>query len=219
MEQAKHQTIKVRDAFFGGRTEGFRVYRKSKKDEKIFYYDAVSLYPTVNALDDYAVGFNRYVNNLKVEDIVSGKFFGLVKVDITPPKDLYVPILPERTENKLLLQLNDMREATFTSVELQLALKHGYQITRVYPALQFRKYTGLMKDYVEFFLKLKIQNNKHYSEEECERINKSHTDLGLNIHIRSADTSKNPGMKALAKLCLNSFWGKSGQRSQLETYD
>ena len=79
-------------------------------------YDVVSLYPTVNAIDDYAVGFNRYVNNLKVEDITSGKFFGLVKVDITPHKDLYVHILPQRAENKLLFRLNDMKGVTFTSI-------------------------------------------------------------------------------------------------------
>ena len=179
----------------------------------------MSLYPTVNALDDYAVGFNRYVNNLKAEDIASGKFFGLAKVDITPPKDLYIPVLPDNSGGKLLFHLNEMKEKTFTSVELKLALSLGYKIDKIYSALQYRKHTGLMKDYVEFFLKMKIQNNKHYTAEECERINKTHTDLGLNIHIRSEDTTKNPGMKALSKLCLNSLWGKFGQRVELDSYD
>ena len=68
-----------------------------------------------------------------------------------------------------------------------------------------------MKDYVEFFLKLKIQNNKHDSSEECERINQTHQRLGLNVHIRSEDTVKNQGMKALAKLYLNSFGENSGK--------
>ena len=68
------------------------------------------MYPTVNALDDYAVGFNRYVNNLQVNDIISGKFFGLVKVDISPPKDLYIPVLPDNSQKKLLFHLNYMEE-------------------------------------------------------------------------------------------------------------
>ena len=127
-EQARHQHIDVRKAFFGGRTEGFKTYHKCNDKEKIFYYDIVSLYPTVNALDDYAVGFNRYVNNLQVNDIISGKFFGLVKVDISPPKDLYIPVLPDNSQKKLLFHLNYMEEKTFTSVELQLALKLGYEI-------------------------------------------------------------------------------------------
>ena len=49
-----------------------------------------------------------------------------------------------------------------------------------------------MKEYVESFLKMEIQNDKHYSEEECDRINKSYQQLGLNIHIGSEDTTKNP---------------------------
>ena len=57
-EQARHQSIKVRDAFFRGRTEGFKVHHKCQPGEKMFYYDVVSLYPTVNSLDDYALGFN-----------------------------------------------------------------------------------------------------------------------------------------------------------------
>ena len=64
--------------------------------------------------------------------------------------------------------------------------------------MEYKKYTGLMKDYVEFFLKIKIQNNKHYTPEECDRINQSHQKLGLNVEIQYEDTCKNPGTKALA---------------------
>ncbi len=42
--------------------------------QKIHYFDIVRLYPTVNALDEYAVGFSKYVNNLNIADIESGKF-------------------------------------------------------------------------------------------------------------------------------------------------
>ena len=35
---------------------------KCNSYQKLFYYDVVSLYPTVNALDPYAVGFKKYVN-------------------------------------------------------------------------------------------------------------------------------------------------------------
>ena len=50
----------------------------------IIYFDVTSLYPTVNALDDYAVGFKKYVE-ITVDDIMSGELFGIAKVDITPP--------------------------------------------------------------------------------------------------------------------------------------
>ena len=121
-ESARQQNIKIRDALFGGRTEGFKSYHKCGKGQKIFYLDVVSLYPTVNALDDYAVGFNRYVR-ITVEDIKSGKFFGVAKVDITPPKKLYVPVLPDNSDGKLLFLLNNLENKTFSSVELQYALE------------------------------------------------------------------------------------------------
>ena len=60
-EQARQQTINIRDALFGGRTEGFKRHFKCNDDQKIFYFDVVSLYTSVNALDDYAVGYGRYI--------------------------------------------------------------------------------------------------------------------------------------------------------------
>jgi hypothetical protein len=140
-----------------------------------------------------------------------------VKVDISPPKGLYIPVLPDNSENKLF-RLSDMKEKTFTSVELQLALKLGYKVTKIYSAWEYQKCIGLVKDCVEFSLKVKIQNNKHYTTEECDRINQSHRNLGLSVNIQSEDTSKNPGMKALAKLYLNSLWRNFGQRTQLDCY-
>ena len=55
-----------------------------KGSEKMHYYDVVSLYPTVMALDDYATDFATYVG-VKEEEILSGDFIGSVKVDVTPP--------------------------------------------------------------------------------------------------------------------------------------
>jgi hypothetical protein len=112
-----------------------------------------------------------------------------------------------------------MYNKTLTSVELKLALQKGYKITKIHSALEYEKYTGLMKDYVEFFLKMKIQNNKHYSPEECEKINNSHSSLGFSFNVESNNTCKNPGMKQLAKICLNSLWGKFAQRSTLDSYE
>ena len=74
-EAARQANIKPRDALFGGRTEGFKSYVKCNKHQKMFYLDVCSLYPTVNALDDYAVGFRQYVN-ITVDDIKSNKFIG-----------------------------------------------------------------------------------------------------------------------------------------------
>ena len=67
---------------FGGRTECFKRY-------------VVSLYPTVSALDDYAVGFRRYVD-VTVTDTLNDNFIGLIKCDVIPPDNLYIPVLPDK---------------------------------------------------------------------------------------------------------------------------
>ena len=52
---------------------------------------------------------------------------GIVKVDITPPDNIYVPILPDNSNKKLMFHLNEMKEKSFTSVELKYALQFGYK--------------------------------------------------------------------------------------------
>ena len=196
----------------------FKSYHKCNENQKIFSFDVVSLYPSVNAMDTYAVGFSKYVN-ITADDIKSGKFFGIAKVDVIPPKQLYIPVLPDNSDGKLLFHLNEMKNKTFTSVELKYALEHGYEISKIHAALQYEKYTGLMKNYVEFFLKMKVENTKHYTDEECNEINNSHKELGFNFQIEKENTKKNPGLRQLAKICLNSLWGKFGQRSTLDSYE
>ena len=38
-----------------------------------------------------------------------------------------------------------------------------------------------------------------------------------NINLDETKIEKNPGLRSLAKLCLNSFWGKFGQRENMGT--
>ena len=162
-QQAKDQSLTIRDALFGGRTEAFKTYHKCNDDEKVFYYDVVSLHPSVNALDEYAVGFRKYVKMTldDLDNVRSGKFVGIMKVDITPPKDLYAPVLPDNSNVKLLFHLNPTVSKTWSSVGLKKALEKGYEITKIYSAYKYKPYTGLMKDVVGSSLKMKIENNKH----------------------------------------------------------
>ena len=108
-DKAQKQNIRTRDALCGSRTEAFKSYVKCNKHQKIFYLDVCSLYPTVNALDDYAVRFKKYVD-ITAEDILSDNLIGLVKCDIEPPKNLYVPVLPDNSNGKRLFHLNPMKE-------------------------------------------------------------------------------------------------------------
>jgi hypothetical protein len=215
--KAGEQHIKIRDALCGGRTEAFKSHIKCNEHQKIFYLDVCSLYPTVNALDDYAVGFKQFVD-ITVNDILSTKFIGLVKCDVLPPKDLYVPVLPDNSNGKLLFHLNPMYQKTWSSVELKVALEKGYTITKIHSAIKYKKFNGLMKDYVGCFLKMKLENSGIKTQEECDKVNEYHNRLGFNFEIKPEDTRNNPGLRQVAKICLNSLWGKFGQRCGMDDY-
>ena len=64
-----------------------------------------------------------------------------------------------------------------------------------------------MRASVEIILKVKTCISGVKNAAACDELNKSHTDLGLDIHISPDGTSNNPGMKQTAKLCLTSPWG------------
>ena len=164
----------------GGRTEAFKSYCKCNKHQKISYLDVCSLYPTVNALDDYAVGFKKYVD-ITPEDIINYNFIGLVKCDVVPPKDLYVPVLPDNSNGQLLFHLSDMYEKTWASAELKLALEKGYQITKIHSAVAYKRYNGLMKEYVGNFIKMNIENSGVKKQHECDEVNGYHAKLGFNF--------------------------------------
>lgn len=123
-KDARQQNIEIRDALFGGRTEGFKRDHKCNDDEETFYYDVVSLYPTVNVLNNYAVGYSDY-RKVTPNDIINDKFFGIVKCVVFPSKQLLTPVLPDNSKGKLLFDLNPLYDKTFASVELKSALKKG----------------------------------------------------------------------------------------------
>ena len=157
-----------------------------------------------------------------MEEILNGTFIGIVKCETTPPNNLYIPVLPCREKaadgsEKLMFHLKPTK-SVWASVELKLAIQKGYKLN-ILAGYKYEPVTGLMKEYVEKFLKIKTCNGGVLTEEECEQLNKEHKQLGLDIVITPGETSDNRGMKEIAKLCLNSLWGKFGQRSNLDSYE
>ena len=52
-----------------------------------------------------------------------------------------------------------MKEKTWASVELKLALEKGYTITKIHSAVAHKRYNGLMREYVGNFIKMKLENS------------------------------------------------------------
>lgn len=224
--------INMRDAFFGGRTEPIKLYKKCERDERMRYYDFTSLYPSVQFGKLRGVTQYSYNNWQELEypcgqpvhiDYATphtlNQFFGFVKCDIEPPEDLHLPILPEKKNGKLMFDLTKKIAKTWTIKEVLLAQKYGYKITKIYDVLHFpERRSDLFREYVLTFYKLKLQATGWKAlgimdpvrrEVYCEELRSTY---GMPIQVLEIPEDKNPGMYLITKLCLNSLWGKFGQR-------
>src|SRR5437867_2656998 len=112
-------------------------------------------------------------------------------------------------------------EVTWVTLEVEKALQLGYKILKVHEAWHYEKFEqyhpmdnpngGLFTLYVNTFLKLKIEAEGWPSWTETEEDRKNYVEevkRQENIELDWSKVVKNPGKRAIAKLMLNSFWGK-----------
>ena len=164
-----------------------KLYHKCANNEKIKYVDFTSLYPYVQKYCEYPLGHPKIIteNFSKIEE-----YFGIIKCSILPPRGLYLPVLPSKINNKLIFTLcskcaesqqkicdhsNKERvlSGTWVKLEVQKALKCGYQIIKIFEVRHWEKKSkynkdtksgGLFTEYIDMFLKLK-QEASGYPEE------------------------------------------------------
>lgn len=215
----------LRKSFFGGRTNAVKLLYHFKEGEEGKYSDITSLYPTVNYYDEYPLGHyeildNKYCYDNQYEvlkNVRNKEYFGFIECDVNPPKNLYHPVLPVKT-TKLVFDLNDKR-GVWCSNELYNAIDKGYKISKVYEVRYYEDTTKeLFKDYVAKFLKIKQESSGYpdwvKSEEDKDKYIKNYHD-NQGVLMEKDKIEVNPGLRAIAKLCLNSLWGKFGQRTNM----
>ena len=138
----------IYSSYFGGITEVYKPY-----GENLSYLDVNSLYPFV-ALNPMP-GLNcQWIESYNSEGLDLSNLFGVfyAKV-ITPSQGEYLGLLPVRTKSGLIFPRGKF-DGIWTSVELEMAKAHGYQIT-VIKGLQFNKQESPFKKYVEELSKQK----------------------------------------------------------------
>ena len=234
--------LQPRDAFFGGRTGAVALHHEVTQGEKIFYVDVTSLYPWVNKTRPYPLGHPEIIFNPTLEDF--DDYFGLAKVSILPPYELFHPVLPVRIGEKLtfplcgkcvkteqakpLLERSKVcphsREervlvGTWCTPEIQKAREVGYELLDVHEVWDFEKSEGgLFAEYVDAWLRIKTEASGWPADcvtEEEKRDYLKRFEKQEGISLEYDNVKPNPGLKATAKLMLNSFWGKFGQRENL----
>jgi hypothetical protein len=173
-------------------------------------------------------------------------YFGIAKVKVLPPHDLLHPVLPlkingklkfvlcfkcAKEENNTFCNCSDNERAlsgTFCTPELEMALNKGYKILCTHEVLHWpenEKYDfeskkgGIFSQYVNTFLKIKQESSDYPSDAISNEQKQKYIQDYLKqegICLDPSNIQKNPGLRSVAKLALNSLYGKFGQKTLMK---
>jgi len=206
---------------FWGRVETFKTLDNEGRKN---YVDVTSLYPYVISRKMYPIGHPVILSRNLSTDI--SKYFGFIKCQILPPKKLMIPVLPVRVGQKLQFPLcnfcvqNQIRaycthddsqrvlSGTWFSEEIKLALEHGYEITKVYQVLHFNKQSSkLFTKFMNSLYKIKLLASGKPESVDFDSFLKDMFEKE-GIDLQGCTFQTNPGMRYIAKILLNAFWGR-----------
>ncbi|CAO4384738.1 unnamed protein product [Caenorhabditis nigoni] len=168
-------------------------------------------------------------------------FEGFLSCRLNAPKNLNLPVIAGKVNGRLMFFLckkcakdgnqddcqhsDDERSftGTFTTVELKKALSLGYWITQVYHGVKYEKWIkngddgegGLFTSYINSMMKEKIYSSgwpKNVQSEEDKKAFVAGYKEKEAITLDPSLFESNAGKRAVAKLMLNSLWGKFAQR-------
>lgn len=204
----------------GGRTGCTKLYRKARPGEKMYYVDFTSAYPYVCKNGIYPLGYPEiYEREMPLELMQTGA--SIWKVDVLPPaRQLYHPLLHSKDpeSKRLLFDLRPKYAHMYTNFELLKALELGYTISKVHKVWHWpRTIQGIFKDYINIFLKIKQEaagwpSKNMTAEEKRQYLDDYKAHEGIELDAANITDERNSGRYAVAKLYLNSLWGKFGQR-------
>ncbi len=238
--------MKLRDCFYGGRTEVFMAYCNPNmfEDQELKHIDVCSLYPYVCAMKQLPIGkptiyFNRDIQKERLNPSHPDRYFGFARIRVKPNVKDLIAILPERVQveggaEKLMYDLKE-KEGSWHTELIYLAMEHDYEIMEVYEVWHWpesQRSTELMKGYIEFFLRMKQEaegweklGGGVYTKEQYASITEEMKDsiceqIFLNnggfARPRKEFVKRNPVKRQLAKIYLNCLWGKLCQKNTIE---
>lgn len=232
--------LQPREALAGGRCGAIYLYYAPKPGECIRYYDIKSLYPYVNRSKEYMIGWHQVITeNFGDLSTVHLRYKGFFKCSVLPPRNLLHPVLWMKCNKKLifplcaqcaLLENPDICDHTenqralrgvYASIEIVKAVSLGYRILSVDEIWHWEEWrTGLFASYINSLYKYKEESSgwpASCTTEEKKQSYLKQMKEREGICLDPQHIKKNPGMRSIAKLCLNSLWGKFAQRNTLDT--
>ena len=97
--------LRPRDALFGGRTNSAKLFHEidETSQDEIKYIDVCSLYPYICKYRVFPLGHPTILSQANIDKDNIGQYYGLIKCKVLPPTNLYHPVLPYKTNNKLTI--------------------------------------------------------------------------------------------------------------------
>lgn len=225
--------LNPRDSFFGGRTNVRKLYHLTQNKEKNFYIDICSLYPYIMKRGQFPIGHPIIITE-NFSDINNREYKGLISCKVLAPKSLFHPVLPKKLHNKLMFflcytcALNFLKSCNHTdeersfngvwcSPELYKAIDMGYRVLELFEVYHYEEWSNeLFKKYVNSFLKLKQEASGFPANVTSEAEKAAYiSDYESHEGIKLDKIEKNPGLRSVSKICLNSLYGKFAQRNTL----
>ena len=225
--------LELRRGLKGGRTNNIKFNFKSDGKSELKYYDFTSLYPSVLKQEKYPMGHPKRIT--KNFDYSLKSYFGMVYCSVETPPDLYLPVLGNTFEGKFIFSLcrkctedknkeecnhsEDERRlyGVWTTAELEIAIREGYKICEIFEVLHYEETSDvLFKEYINMWQlrKQEAEGPQGRSDEELDQYIEDYFQRE-GIRLRKEHIVKNSGQRFIAKLMLNSFWGKFAQRPNL----
>ncbi|KAK3911148.1 putative DNA polymerase [Frankliniella fusca] len=246
----QHPTVRVtplhlRDALCGGRTSALKWYHKADLDkgEKIKMVDVISEYPNANLRGEFPYGHPQIFLEGDPNMPPFDQWNGVIKCTVLPPRELYIPILPLKTQGRLMFPLcrtcaeqgcseicrHTPEDRKFTDTwcvpELKLAVQKGYVIMSVHEVYQYpgtKQYNpltqedGLLSGYIRCFMALKMQASGWPADCTTDELKAQFIKDTLKhdgVDLDPSKMEKNPALRTLSKLMCNAFWGKFGEKT------
>lgn len=185
----------IRPAYKGGFTYLNPVH-KDKDIENVYVLDVNSLYPSVMYFDTLPFGKPVFFRGKYEEDKIYPLYIQSFKCSFKIKKNK-IPTIQVKTKNFLFApneyitdSMGEELVLTLTSVDLEMFLEH-YDTSEItwLDGFKFRAVKGLFKDYIDYWITKKIEAGK----------------------------SGNKGKRQIAKMQLNSLYGKFAKSTQVKS--
>jgi hypothetical protein len=233
------EVLNVRDSLYGGRVESIRIYQEASEDFELDFSDFRSLYPYAMKYCPVPIGHPKILLGPNFPDVRN--IHGIIKCVCLPPRHLFLPLLPTKINSKLLFVLcrtcaenSQIRKCKHTEEERALkgtwvlseihkALELGYKILKISEIWEYETSTfnrqagegGVFESYINLLLKLKQEASSwpHWCvDDESKDLYIQQFFEAEGIRLDATKIALNSGLRAIAKLLLNSLYGRFGMK-------